>query len=137
MIRAELLHLLAKASGWRGMALGSEKDRGFFSVPSSLSGHKQITGSQPPRPIILCESAIDAISCFALHPDHCCISTSGARPNPQWLAALLDQGLQIYCGFDTDPTGESAATAMLSLYPRIQRLRPTCHDWNTVLISQS
>lgn len=122
---------------WRGMAPGSEKDRGFFSIPSSFPGYSPLADSPAPRPIILCESAIDAISCFALHPDHRCISTSGARPNPHWLTAFLDQGLPICCGFDTDPTGETAAIAMLSLYPSIQRLRPSRHDWNVLLISQS
>jgi hypothetical protein len=114
---------------WRGMAPGSQKDLGFFSIPP--------VGAQPPQPIILCESAIDAISCFALHPGHRCLSTAGARPNPKWLAAFVGQGLQIYCGFDSDPTGDSAANAMIALYPVIQRLRPSCHDWNDVLTSQS
>ena len=114
---------------WRGMAPGSQKNLGFFSIPSAAA--------YPAQPIILCESAIDAISCFALHPDHRCLSTSGARPNPAWLAALLAQGIEIYCGFDTDPTGESAADAMIALYPAIQRLRPTRHDWNAVLTLQS
>ena len=113
---------------WRGMAPGSQKDLGFFSM--------SMVGAPPFQPIILCESAIDAISCFALHPGHCCLSTSGARPNPKWLAALVEQGLQIYCGFDNDPTGESAANAMIALYPVIQRLRPCRHDWNDVLTSQ-
>jgi hypothetical protein len=114
---------------WRGMAPGSQKDLGFFAVPAA--------GAQPPQPIILCESAIDAISCLALHPGHRCLSTSGARPNPRWLAALLAEGRQIYCGFDSDPTGDSAANAMISLYPTIQRLRPRRHDWNAVLTSSS
>ena len=113
---------------WRGMAPGSQKDLGFFSIP--------VVGAQSSQPIILCESAIDAISCCALHPGHRCLSTSGARPNPQWLAALVAQGLKIYCGFDTDPTGESAGNAMIALYPTIQRLRPSRHDWNIVLTSQ-
>lgn len=114
---------------WRGMAPGSQKNLGFFSIPPA--------GVQPAKPVILCESAIDAISCVALHPDHRCFSTSGARPNPEWLAAWVAQGTKIYCGFDTDPTGESAANAMIALYPSIQRLRPTRHDWNAVLTSQS
>jgi len=114
---------------WRGMAPGSQKNLGFFSIPPA--------GAQPAQPIILCESAIDAISCLALHPDHRCLSTSGARPNPGWLAALMAQGMDIYCGFDADPTGESAANAMIALYPTIQRLRPSRHDWNAVLTSQS
>jgi hypothetical protein len=111
---------------WRGLAPGSQKDRGFFSIPTV-----------PLSAIILVESAIDAISCFALHPQHRCISTAGARPNPRWLAALLDQGHSIYCGFDADPTGETMARAMIALYPLVQRLRPDQHDWNDVLNSRA
>jgi len=107
---------------WRGLAPGSQKDRGFFSVPTV-----------PLPAIILVESAIDAISCSALHPQHRCISTAGARPNPRWLAALLDQGYSVYCGFDADPTGETMAHAMIALHPTVQRLRPAQHDWNDVL----
>jgi hypothetical protein len=110
---------------WRGMAPGSQKDLGYFSISRA--------GAQPSQPIILCESAIDAISCSALYPDHRCLSTAGARPHPRWLAALVGQGLQIYCGFDSDPTGDTAANAMISLYPAIRRLRPPRHDWNDVL----
>lgn len=109
---------------WRGMAPGSKKDLGFFSIP---------TNSVPA--IILCESAIDAISCFALHPQHRCISTAGVRPNPRWLVPLLDQGHQVYCGFDTDTTGQAMARAMIALYPSIQRLAPPRHDWNDALRS--
>jgi len=111
---------------WHGLAPGSQKDRGFFSIPTV------------PRPaVILVESAIDAISCFALYPQHRCISTAGARPNPRWLAALLDQGHSVYCGFDADPTGDEMAHAMIALYPSVQRLRPAQHDWNDVLKARS
>jgi len=114
---------------WRGMAPGSRKNLGFFSIPAAIPG-------EDPRPVILCESAIDAISCFALHPDHRCISTSGARPNPAWLPALIDQGLLIYCGFDADDTGERMAQAMIAFYSSVKRLRPARHDWNDLLKSQ-
>lgn len=114
---------------WRAMAPGSRKDLGFFSIPTAAA--------QASQPVILCESAIDAISCFALYPGHRCISTSGTRPNPQWLPAFLDQPIQISCGFDPDPTGDTAANAMISLYPSIQRLRPNHHDWNAALILKS
>ena len=114
---------------WRGMAPGSQKDLGYFSIARA--------GAQPSQPIILCESAIDAISCAALYPGHHCLSTAGARAHPQWLAALVGQGLPIYCGFDSDPTGDSAANAMISLYPVIRRLRPPRHDWNDVLTAHS
>lgn len=110
---------------WRGLAPGSRKDMGFFAVPAQA------------RPAtVLVESAIDAISCFALHPNHRCISTAGARPNPCWLAGLLDQGAPVYCGFDADPTGDAMAQAMIRLHPTVERLRPSQHDWNDVLKAQ-
>jgi len=107
---------------WHGLVPGSQKDLGFFSIPTA-----------PLPVVILVESAIDAISCFALHPQRRCISTAGARPNPRWLTELLDQGCSVYCGFDADPTGEEMAHAMTTLYPSVQRLRPAQHDWNDVL----
>lgn len=107
---------------WRGMAQGSRKHLGYFR-----------TGPQRPTAIVLCESAIDAISCRALHPNRLCISTSGARPNPAWLPPLIQHRHPVYCGFDTDPTGERMAQAMIALHPSIQRLRPPAHDWNDAL----
>jgi len=110
------------AVAWRGMAPGSRKDRGFFSLPST-----------PGQAIVLCESAIDAISCHALHPAYRCLSTSGARPDPAWLGALVAQGQPIYCGFDADPTGDAMAQRMRDLHPSIRRLRPPAKDWNDLL----
>lgn len=119
---------------WCAMAPGSRKDHGFFSIPAATG-----TGpaAQDRRPIILCESAIDAISCFALHSDHCCISASGARPNPSWLPFLIEQNPSrpIYCGFDADDTGDAMARAMIAFHPEVERLRPPRHDWNALLTS--
>jgi hypothetical protein len=109
------------ALAWRGMAPGSRKDRGFFSVPT--------TG----QALVLCESAIDALSCHALHPTYRCLSTSGARPDPAWLVVLIAQALPIYCGFDADPTGDAMAQRMHHLHPSICRLRPAAKDWNDLL----
>jgi hypothetical protein len=111
---------------WRGMAPGSRKNLGYFSIHAD-----HVDG------IILCESAIDAISCFMLPPGRQCISTDGARPDPRWLAPFITQGCQVDCGFDADATGESMASAMTALYPAIKRLRPSRHDWNDVLTSRS
>jgi hypothetical protein len=109
---------------WRGMAPGSQKDLGYFSiaVPDTST-------------IVLCESAIDAMSCFLLHPSSLCVSTSGARPNPRWLPPFLSQAHNVYCGFDADSTGDAIAQQMIALYPAVRRLRPTEHDWNDVLKS--
>ncbi len=109
---------------WHGMAPGSRKDLGFFSAPIPRT---------PCQGIILCESAIDALSCSFLHPHHRCLSTAGARPNLSWLAPLIEQGQPLYCGFDADPTGDSMAHALISLHPTVQRLRPPRHDWNDLL----
>lgn len=107
---------------WRGMAPGSRKNLGYFSAGPSRSSD-----------VVLCESAIDAISCTALYPECLCISTSGARPNPTWLDTLLNRGLRIRCGFDADPTGDHMAQAMIAAHPNILRLRPPLHDWNDTL----
>jgi hypothetical protein len=110
---------------WRGMAPGSQKDLGYFSVQAPDA-----------TMAILCESAIDAISCWLLHPS-LCLSTSGARPNPRWLPALLSRGLAVYCGFDADATGDAMAEQMIALHPSLRRLRPSQHDWNDLLKSRS
>jgi hypothetical protein len=109
---------------WRGMARGSRKDSGYFWIGASGS-----------RDIILCESAIDAISCFQMHPQWICISTSGVRSNPTWLTGLLARGYGLYCGFDADVPGDAAAARMIALHPAVRRLRPSAHDWNDLLAS--
>jgi hypothetical protein len=107
---------------WRGLVPGSRKDRGCFAVPATSL-----------KACVLCESAIDALSCHALHPAYRCLSTAGARPNPAWLPRLIAEGYPVFCGFDRDDTGEAMAQAMIALHPSIQRLRPTHKDWNDVL----
>lgn len=109
---------------WRGMAPGTQKNLGYFWI-----------GEQGSREIVLCESAIDAMSCFQIHPQRICISTSGVRADPPWLDGLLARGYDIFCGFDADGPGDAAAARMLALHPAVRRLRPPAHDWNDVLTS--
>jgi len=109
---------------WRGMAPGSRKDLGYFWI-----------GAKGARKIVLCESAIDSISCLQIHPDCICISTSGVRANPCWLDGLIARDYKVYCGFDADSSGDAMAREMIALYPAIKRLRPQVHDWNDVLAS--
>lgn len=109
---------------WRGLAPGSRKDHGYFAA-----------GNPSKQQAILCESAIDAISCAAIHPNHLCISTAGARPNPAWLTILLSQGWRIQCAFDADTTGNRIAQTMIDTHHAVQRLRPPLHDWNDTLVA--
>ena len=110
------------ALAWRGMAPRSHKDPGFFGARATTS-----------YAVVLCESAIDALSCHALNPAYRCLSTSGARPDPAWLTELMAQGLPIYCGFDADSTGDTMAQSMQDLHPSVRRLRPATKDWNDLL----
>jgi Protein of unknown function (DUF3991)/Toprim-like len=107
---------------WHGMSPGSQKNLGYFSVPNNCA-----------RKIVVCESAIDALSLCALHDDCLAVSASGAHPHPAWLPSLLHTGYALYCGFDADETGDRMAKQMTALYPSVKRLRPAAHDWNDLL----
>ena len=110
---------------WIAMAPGSRKELGCFYVKGTNT-----------KKMVLCESAIDALSCFALNPDVTTLSTSGVTANPAWLNTFINKGFDIYCGFDADETGDAFADKMISLYPTVKRLRPIKHDWNDVLKSK-
>jgi hypothetical protein len=109
---------------WRGMAPGTRKDWGYFWV-----------GAPGSREIVLCESAIDAMSCYQMAPQRICISTSGVRADPPWLHVLLARDYELYCGFDADRPGDTAAASMMALHPAVRRLRPPAHDWNDAITS--
>jgi hypothetical protein len=109
---------------WVGMARGSKKELGAFSIKA-----------RNPKNIVICESAIDAISYFALYPDCIAVSTSGATPAPFWLYKLANVGINIFCGFDDDEAGNRNADEMIRLFPIIKRRKPEKHDWNDVLKS--
>lgn len=112
---------------WRGLAPGTRRDSGYFWI-----------GAAGAKTIVLCESAIDAISCFQLHGMNLhtgciCISTAGVRSNPPWLLPLIARGYDIHCGFDADEPGEAASCRLIARHSLIKRLRPPAHDWNDAL----
>ena len=110
---------------WRGMATGSRKDLGCFYIKISHTNK-----------MVLCESAIDALSCFALNRNFITLSTSGANHNPAWLTTFINKGFEIYCGFDADEIGDGLSDKMMRRYPSVKRLRPIKHDWNEILQSK-
>jgi hypothetical protein len=107
--------------------------KSFVGLSKHTINKKVAIPDAPLKACVLCESAVDALSCHALHPSARCLSTAGARPDPAWLAALLAQGQPLFCGFDADATGEAMAQAMIAFHPSIRRLRPSRKDWNDVL----
>jgi hypothetical protein len=109
---------------WRGLAPGTRKDHGYFWI-----------GRQGSSKIVLCEAAIDAISCFQLLGDCICVSTAGVRANPPWLPPLLAHGYAVHCGYDNDEPGETTAREMIARHSSIHRLRPLAHDWNEAIVS--
>jgi hypothetical protein len=119
---------------WRGLSPGTRRNAGYFWIGPTAS-----------KQIVLCESAIDAISCFQLHTQlhgaqlrgECiCISTAGVRPDAPWLYPLVARGYHIYCGFDADDPGETASCQIITRHPSIERLRPLSHDWNDELTAR-
>jgi len=117
---------------WRGLAPGTCKDEGYFWI-GERSTQERDTQERRTEKIVVCESAIDAISCFQLHISYICISTAGVRPDAPWLSPLRARGYEIYCGFDDDEPGEVASCQMIARHPSIKRLRPPGHDWNDAL----
>lgn len=113
----------ASSRSWRGLAPGSRKDQGLFHIRGSRV-----------HAVVLCESAIDALSCHVIYPDRLCVSTTGARAKPKWLPALIKRGYDLYCGYDADAAGDRAAQNMIALNSKIKRMRPPAKDWNETLI---
>ena len=110
---------------WHAVAAGTKKHKGCFYIRDKET-----------KKLVLCESAIDAISYFVLYPKCMAASTSGANPNPLWINHFMDRGFEIFCAFDSDKAGERTANKMLELYTAVKRLRPEKHDWNEVLKSK-
>ena len=45
----------------------------------------------------------------ALHSDWLVLSASEVNPDPAWLPKLINKGFDMYCGFDSDKTGDAFA----------------------------
>ena len=90
-----------------------------------------------PDHIVLCESAVDAVSYYVLHSHCMAISTAGVSASPAWLPEIINLGLEVFCGFDADDVGDCMANKMIAKHPGIQRKKPTQKDWNEVLMSRS
>ena len=117
---------------FKAMAKGSRKAQGAFWIP---------TANQPPDTLFLTESALDALSAFALKqtPKGATVfaSTAGATPNlPKWIETW--KPARILCAFDADTAGDQNAKALAKRDPSIRRCRPqAAKDWNEIIRKQT
>ncbi|MDE0050724.1 MAG: DUF3991 and TOPRIM domain-containing protein [Rhodospirillales bacterium] len=116
-------------SAFKGMAPGSRKALGGFWM--SLSG-------RPADPVLLAESAIDALSALSMpalpDADFTAVSAAGRAPGvPPWVVVGGRGG--ILCGYYPDAAGDAAAERLCRADGRAARLRPGAEgaDWNDLL----
>ena len=122
---------------FKGLAPGSRKQRGgFWIAPQAPRSYT------PPHCVLLCESAVDALSAALLQlpqlpPRTLFASAAGlAHSIPAWLHSIPPH--QLLCGFDNDPPGQLAAQRLLQRHPKARRLPPAgAKDWNQLLLLRS
>ncbi len=119
---------------FKGLAPGSRKQRGGFWI-----ARRTPPSDAPPPCVLLCESAINALSALLLNlpqlPPHTLFASLAGLANsiPQWLSSTPPQ--RLLCGFDNDPPGQLAAQRLLARHPSARRLPPPgAKDWNQLLV---
>ena len=82
---------------WRGMAPGSRKDLGFFSVPAIPCYQASSSANRPSM----------RLSCSPSIPSTAASPPPAPGPIPAGCTAFMrPRSPQVYCGFDADPTGD-------------------------------
>ncbi|WP_052056028.1 MobF family relaxase [Myxosarcina sp. GI1] len=120
-------------SKFKGLATGTQRDKGWFSFKK---------GTGEPQRFVLTESPIDALSAAAISqkPETTLfISIDGAGAIPkQLLLQQLDKGKQVIVAYDNDEVGNQMARQVLEELPGTQRIAPSVgKDWNEQLLLQS
>jgi hypothetical protein len=125
---AALRGTAGKNNDFKGLAAGTRRIQGWFYMESEHSG--------PVQQVVLCESAIDAISYKTLHPPQektLYLSTDGAGSVPlQHLQAIP----KIAIAFDHDLAGAEMAQRLKQDLPQAQIGTPDQKDWNADLQEQ-
>ena len=118
-----------KDSQFKGLATGTQRDRGWFSVTKGEGELKRI---------VLAESPIDTLSAAAIaqKPEKTLfISTDGAGTiTTQWLKEQSERGVQILAAHDRDRAGEYLAWSVAKELPEVERVTPKAKDWNDQLL---
>ncbi|HEY9828803.1 MAG TPA: MobV family relaxase [Stenomitos sp.] len=122
---ASLRGTVGKSNQFKGLAPGTRRSQGWFYDESNHAG--------PVQQVVLCESAIDAMSYKTLHPAHektLYLSTDGAGYVPlEQLRAIP----KIAIAFDNDPAGAEMAQRLKQDLPQAQIETPQQKDWNVEL----
>ncbi len=134
-------------SEFKGLAVGSRRDEGHFSLTVGTPGAAAAYGQAPQ--VYITESPIDALSLAALHgtrtggQQQTFLSTDGAGSLPRReIDAALAGGALVHCCFDNDQGGAKLWAQVSEAYPgagAIVRERPPQggKDWNDALRAQS
>ncbi|MDR8920774.1 hypothetical protein FEP54_05609 [Burkholderia multivorans] len=121
-----------------GAELRGTSDKPFHGV----RGEKGLffTGTSKPKTAVFVESAIDAMSYQAMHPNTLVIGTAGSGRDVMTAAAraLDEKGFKIIAGFDADKPGDAQAKALAAaVQSPVERQRPSHgKDWNEQLRAQ-
>jgi hypothetical protein len=125
---AALRGTAGKNNEFKGLAPGTRRTQGWFHMESEHPGSVQ--------QVVLCESAIDAISYKTLHPPQektLYLSTDGAGFVPvQQLQAIP----KIAIAFDHDPAGAEMTQRLKQDLPQAEIETPDQKDWNADLQEQ-
>jgi Plasmid recombination enzyme/Toprim-like/Protein of unknown function (DUF3991) len=122
---ASLRGTAGMTNSFKGLALGTRRSQGWFYDESEHPGSVQ--------QVVLCESAIDAMSYKTLHSTQektLYLSTDGAGYVP---LEQLQSIPKITIAFDKDQAGAEMAERLKQDLPQAQIETPQQKDWNAVL----
>ncbi len=134
-------------SEFKGLAPGSRRDEGHFSLTTGPAGGAASFGQAPQ--VYIAESPIDALSLATLHTartgqaQQTFLSTDGAGSLPRReIDAALSSGALVHCCFDNDQGGAKLWAQVQDAYPgagAIVREQPPkgVKDWNDALRTQT
>lgn len=122
---------------YRGLAPGSTVKNGGFRVirRAESSRNKSIHEF----PLVLTESAIEAISFFELADYDCeIVSMCGCKPNAGFLTQAIKSGRRVVIAYNNDDAGRSASNRLIKHYApyerQISKNQPNSfNDWNDLL----
>jgi hypothetical protein len=124
-----------------GLAKGSRGGEGMWTLRVSDSAVTNFGTSESPKtPLIVTESAIDALSVAAIRGPKkpgVYASTAGnasARPDHPVIAQAVERGQELVGAYDSDRVGRGYLASLVEHWgERVRQLLPQLKDWNDQL----